>query len=99
MDSEEHIDTEQEILDKDIDDVMTFRSDCKHYTSPASEEAVTPTRSFPDHIIVEHRLTQLQARLVAVRVDVAKLTTKPRDVHLVHLYQVQLTDLHSSVQY
>ena len=88
LESEEHLEAEQEVLDKHDDDVtelsLRLQALCSH--TPVA------TGAHPDRTIVERRLAHLQARLMDASADVSKLTPDHRDIHLIHLYQEQLSE-------
>ena len=52
-----------------------------------STSTTVPTDPGQDRTLVQRRLAQLQARLIAINTDVSSLTRGPQDVPLVHLYR------------
>ena len=94
VDDEEQLGVEQEALDQHDDDVMHLSIRLQTLLRPAATSLDTHTHSLlPDRTIIERHLAQLQARILAVDEEISHLSGDPNDVHLVHLYQEQLTDL------
>jgi len=83
---------EQETLDKHDDDVTELSVRLQALSVPQVQmPAATGTALLPDRTVIERRLAQLQARLTAVNGDVRRLTGDPNEVHMVYLYQEQLS--------
>ena len=76
---------EQEILDKHDDDVadLSFRME---------KLAAAPAARSGERSVAARRLSQLQARLTPLHTAITNLTTDASDLHLVYLYQEQLSD-------
>lgn len=86
--------TEQETLDKHDDDVTELSVRLQALSVPQVQTpAATGTPLLPNRTVIERRLAQLQARLAAINGDVRRLTGDPSEVHMVYLYQEQLSDL------
>ena len=76
---------EQEILDKHDYDVadLSFRME-RLTAAPAARSG--------ERSVAARRLSQLQARLTPLNTAITRLTTDASDLHLVYLYQEQLSD-------
>ncbi len=91
LDDEDLVGAEQDVLDRHDDDIAELHSRLQVLCGSSLATHVS-SGLIPDRTIVERRLAHLQVRLVAVNSDVARLTPEHRDVHLVHLYQQQLSE-------
>lgn len=80
---------EQEILDKHDDDVtdLSLRLEALLIRTTA-----TPTARTGERVIAARRLSQLQARLTPLHTAITDITTDRNNVHLVYLYEEQLSD-------
>ena len=83
--------TEQDELDRHDDNVASLQVRLETLlATPALAAVSTPS---PDgRVISERRLDQLDARLSLVNTAISTLTSAPKDLHLVDLYQEQLGD-------
>ena len=94
LEDEGQLEAEQEALDKHDDGVMELSLRLQALSVPTAPiSTATETCPPPNLAIVERRLAQLQARLLAVNEDVNTLTGDLEDIHLVYLHQEQLSDL------
>jgi len=90
----EQLGAEQEALDKHDDDVMELSLRLQALSVPQVQTPVaTGTPLLPDRTVIERRLVQLQSRFAAINGDVGRLTCDPSEVHMIYLYQEQLSDL------
>ena len=78
---------EQEILDAHDDEVASLTSRIKYLLQMCSSASESGTRS-----ITISRLSQLKTRLSMTNSAIDSLSGEPQDIHLVHLYQEQLSD-------
>ena len=78
---------EQEILDAHDDEVASLTSRIEYLLQMCSSASESGTRS-----IAISRLSQLKTRLSMTNSAIDSLSGEPQDIHLVHLYQEQLSD-------
>ena len=93
VDEEGQLEAEQEVLDQHDDDIMNLSMRLQAMSAPARPTPTPPeTPPLSDRTVVERHLAQLQTRLAAAKEDISGLVGSPSDVHLVYLYQEQLSD-------
>ena len=78
---------EQEILDIHDDEVASLA-----YRFEQLTRAHTPGADAGGRVIATRRLSQLETKLSTLNTAIGKLTGDPHEIHLVHLYQEQLSD-------
>ena len=78
---------EQEVLDAHDDEVASLASRIEYLLQICSSASESGTRS-----IAISRLLQLETRLSMTNSAIDSLSGDPKDIHLVHLYQEQLSD-------
>ena len=88
IENEEELEGEQRELNAHDDNITNLSLRLQ----TLSTSTTVPTDPGQDRALVQRRLAQLQARLIAINTDVSSLTRGPQDFPLVHLYQEQLTE-------
>ncbi len=78
---------EQEILDTHDDEVASLAYRLEQLT-----RARAPDENAGGRAIATRRLSQLETKLSTLNTAIRKLTGDPHEIHLVHLYQEQLSD-------
>ena len=84
---DEGADAEQDVLDKHDDDVASLALRIDRLNKLSSSAAGSGARS-----VAARRLSQFKDRLAAVNAAVTTLTGDAKEIHLVYLYQEQLSD-------